>query len=259
MTDLFKGQQCNNVTMKQCNNLLNIFCGENTLASRNALNLAIDRFKRENPGGEIVRLNGDKMTETDLVEAVEAASLFSVSRLVVIEGVLSRRKSGEKDKLIERLAKSFFLFPSSFFLILWEPKQVAAGILAKLAKLPNSRIQEFKLTRSLFKLLDSLRPGNGKQLSFLMNETIKTDPAEVMMLMLGRRIAQLLVAKSGTAGGMAGLADWQIRQLTSQAENWNEKQLTDFHRMLVEIDEAVKTGASPADFSTHLDILLLSL
>ena len=136
---------------------------------------------------------------------------------------------------------------------------MAAGILGKFAKLNDSRIQEFKLTRSLFKLLDSLRPGNGRQMSQLMNETLKTDPAEVAILMLGRRIAQLLVAKSGTADVFTGLADWQVRQLIGQAANWSENQLLDFHRRLVEIDEAVKTGSSPADLASHLDILLLSL
>ena len=83
--------------------MISIFHGENTLASRNALNLEVDKFRRENPGGEIVRLNGDKLTETELVEAVEAASFFSASRLVVIEGLLVRRPSREKQRLIDFL------------------------------------------------------------------------------------------------------------------------------------------------------------
>src|SRR3989338_6967610 len=249
--------------------MISIFYGENTLASRNALNAAIDQFRRENPGGEIVRLIGDKVTETELVEAAETASLFSVPRLVVVEGLLSRRISKEKNRLIIYLATVLNQESpvrartgdswSGANLILWEPKPVAAGALGKFAKLTNCRCQEFKLTRSLFKLLDSLRPGNSRQMSVLMNETLKNDPAEVAMLMLGRRISPLLVARSGVADGFTGLADWQIRQLTNQAVNWNEKQLTDFHRRLVEIDEAAKTGFSPADLATHPDILLLSL
>ena len=43
------------------------------------------------------------MTETELVEAVEAASLFSVARLVVIEALLTRRPSREKQRLIDFL------------------------------------------------------------------------------------------------------------------------------------------------------------
>jgi DNA polymerase III delta subunit len=244
--------------------MLSIFHGENTLASRNVLNAAIEKFKRENLGGEIIRLNGDKITETDLVEAIEAGSLFSVPRLVVIEGLLSRRPAKVKQKLIEFLLKGFSLRPQGESLLennvcLWEPKPVAAGTIGKFAKLPNSRIQEFKLARSLFKLLDSLRPENGRQMSQLANETLKTDPAEVAMLMLGRRVAQLLVAKSAAGDGFSGLAEWQIQKLKQQTANWSEKQLIDFHRRLVEIDEAVKTGATPADFAGHLDILLLSL
>ncbi len=249
--------------------MISIFYGENTLASRNALNAAIDGFRRQNPGGEIVRLNGDKITETELVEAIEATGLLSNYRLVVIEGLLSRRLSKEKNNLVNYLATVLNQESpvrartgdswSGANLILWEPKAVAAGIFGKFAKLNDSRIQEFKLTRSLFKLLDSLRPGNSRQMSLLINETLKSDPAEVIMLMLGRRIAQLLVVKSGNSDGFSGLQDWQIRQLTAQAANWSEEQLMNFHRRLVEVDEAVKTGSSAADLSAHLDILLLSL
>jgi DNA polymerase III delta subunit len=96
-------------------------------------------------------------------------------------------------------------------------------------------------------------------MSQLASETLKTDPAEVAMLMLGRRVTQLLVAKSAASDGFSGLADWQIQKLRQQAVNWSEKQLIDFHRRLVEIDEAVKTGSTPADLAGHLDILLLSL
>lgn len=143
--------------------------------------------------------------------------------------------------------------------IIWESKTVAAGILVKFAKLPNSRVQEFKLSPLVFKLLDGLRPGNGNYASRLFSETIKIDPIEKVVMMLGRRIAQLLVAKSEIEGKFTGLKDFQVRQLTTQTTRWTEKQLTDFHRNLVEIDEAVKTGSSPASLSTHLDILLLSL
>ena len=238
--------------------MISIFHGENTLASRNALNLEVDKFRRENPGGEIVRLNGDKLTETELVEAVEAASFFSASRLVVIEGLLVRRPSREKQRLIDFLkGLSSKDSPPRTLLFLWESKGLTPAVVKQFSG--KAILKEFKLTRSLFKLLDSLRPGNGRQMSQLMNETLKTDPAEVAMLMLGRRIAQLLVVKNGAAAGLTGLADWQIRQLTGQAANWNEKQLLDFHRRLVEIDEAIKTGATPADLTGHLDILLLSL
>lgn len=205
----------------------------------------------------MVRLNGDKMTETELVEAVEAGSLFSAPRLVVIEGLLGRRPSREKQRLINFLkGLSFKDYPSRIILE-WESKRLSVAAVKQFSG--KAVLKEFKLTRSLFKLLDSLRPGNGKYMSRLLNEATATDPVEVVMLMLGRRIAQLLVAKSSDVDGFSGLADWQIRQLTAQAANWSEKQLLDSHRRLVEIDEAVKTGSSPADFATHLDILLLSL
>jgi len=170
---------------------------------------------------------------------------------VVIEGLLVRRPSREKQRLIDFLkGLSSKDSPPRTLLFLWESKGLTPAVVKQFSG--KAILKEFKLTRSLFKLLDSLRPGNGRQMSQLMNETLKTDPAEVAMLMLGRRIAQLLA-------GLTGLADWQIRQLTGQAANWNEKQLLDFHRRLVEIDEAIKTGATPADLTGHLDILLLSL
>lgn len=240
--------------------MISVFYGENTLASRSALNAEINNFRRRTSGGEIVRLNGDKITETDLIEALEAPSLFSVPRLVVVEGLLSRRKSKEKDKLIKKTVEKLKIQNSEFKILLWEPKAAAAGILGKFRKLPNSRVQEFRLAKLLFKLLDSLRPGNGRQMSLLMNQTLKDDPAELVMPMVGRRITELILASEGKEELLAEVQpEWRKKKLVLQARAWEIKSLLAAHRRLLEIDQANKTGLAAAGLAVHLDIWLASL
>ena len=68
--------------------------GDNLVASRNRLVELIDQAKSQSQ--EIVQLNGDKITSTELLQALESQSLFGTDRLVVIERLFSRVKSKRK-------------------------------------------------------------------------------------------------------------------------------------------------------------------
>lgn len=239
--------------------MLYLFHGDNNLASRNAYYATARRLKGQFPHAELLRLNGNKLTETELIQALEAPSLLGISRIIRIEGLLSRRKSKEKDKLIKRLAEQH-LQSTDYSLLLWEAKPATPSTLKKLKALKDCRIQEFKLSKFLFKFLDSLRPQNGKQLSLLLHKTLETDPPELVMFMLVRRITELLLAVGGGSTALDGVRfDWQKAKLRRQAQAWKFAILLKIHRRLLEIDEAIKTGSTPADLTTHLDILLASI
>lgn len=234
--------------------------GDNITASRQALNQTLDELKVKSPLSEVVHLDGNKLTETELVEAIEAPSMIAPDRVIHIDGLLSRRISKEKNKLIDRLLSSFFPRPSSLFLLLWEPKPLTATQLKPFQKIKDCRIQEYKLNKFLWNFLDNLRPGNSAKLIGLLESTLKTEPAELVMFMLIRRVTELLLATSRDPRALDGVrSPWQKGKLIAQAKHWTEPQLVNFHRRLYEIDEAIKTGATPADLSTHLDILLATL
>lgn len=142
--------------------MLFIFHGDNTSVSFTAAQNFLHGLCAKSPTAEVIRLDGEKISKTDLIEAVEAPSIFSESRIVYIENLLSRRKSKEKDELLTYLAESV----ARSSIIDWESKTATPATLRKISG-KNTRVQEFKLTKSLFKFLDAFRPGNHAQMHTL--------------------------------------------------------------------------------------------
>lgn len=233
-----------------------IFHGENALASRNVYFSQVQVLRKQYPTAETVNLNGEKITLTELTEALEANSLFGNQKIIQIEGLLGRKRSKEKEKLIEKLSSD----AQDLEILMYEAKQITPAVSKNIIKMKNCRINEFKLNKSLFQFLDSLRPGNRIQSIKLLDSAIQTDSAELTNFMLIRRITELLLAVSGKPENLAGIySDWQKQKILAQVKFWKEEQLLEFHKRLLEIDEAIKTGSTPLDLATHLDILVGSL
>jgi DNA polymerase III delta subunit len=95
----------------------------------------------------------------------------------------------------------------------------------------------------------------------LFDQTLKTDAAELVFYLLAKRLNQLFIAKSGDMEQLKKelRQDWQIRNIQHQASAWTDDQLAAANKRLLEIDESIKTGASPIDLALQLDILLLTL
>lgn len=236
--------------------MIQIFHGENIELSRKSFIEAIAKLKS---GGinEVVRLNGAEIVRSDLIQALESQSLFGGDRIVAIEGLFSRRPSKEKDSLISYIS-SLFLIPYSFFLLLWEPKKLTPASLKKITNKPDVVIKEFKISGLLYKFLDQVIPGNGRPASATFNSLVNEEPVELVFYLLVKRITELILENSSSGSG-GGYDDWRRQNLIAQASKWTEKGLTNFHRKLTEIDEAVKTGSTPSFLSSHLDIALLNL
>ena len=234
-----------------------LFHGDNSTLSFTAAEELVGRLKVATPDAELLRLDGATLTQTFLIESLEAQSMFSEVRIIVVDNLLSRRPSKEKDTLIAYLVRA--LHASNLNLILWESKTVTAAVLKKLwAK--EIRIQEFKLTKTLWKFLESLRPQNSHSIVSLFESTVRNEPAELVMYWIVRRISELFLAKSSLPHALDSVkSDWQRENVKRQASLWTEDQLVTFHRKLLEIDELTKTGGTPIDLRTHLDILLASL
>lgn len=247
--------------------MLCIFHGDNTTTSRNALNETLDGLRAKFPNAEVLRLDGNSLAETELVEVLESPSMlamsavkgFSVDRIVHIDGLLSRRPSKEKERLVMKISDSSIQI-SELQILLWEGKQLSAAQLKSFQKNKYCKIQEFKLSKTLFAFLDSLAPKNGATMTALLASTLKTEAPELVMFMLVRRITELLLAVSHDSHVLDGVrSPWQRSQLSRQATHWTQPRLLEFHRKLLEIDEAIKTGSTASDAATHLDILILSL
>lgn len=226
--------------------MLQIFHGDNTALSRKLLQDAI--AKERQLGRQIQTLEGDKLTPRDLDSTLATANLFSVESLV-IEGLLSRAKSRDKDACLELLAK----YSGDKNVLLWDKKEVTK---ANLSKLPSSRVSLSKAPTALFSLLESLGPGSAKRSLALLHEVVTSTEDIVVFTMIARQISSLIIIRSATS---PKFSPWQLAKLRSQAANWSDKQLTTFLSRLLQIDFAIKTGATKLSYTDHLDLLLTTL
>lgn len=236
--------------------MLFLFHGDNTATSLTAAQNFLNGLRAKTLTAEVIRLDGEKITKTDLIEAIEAPSIFSDSRIVYVENLLSRRKSKEKDESVAYLAKNAAMST----IVDWESKAATPATIKKITG-TNTRIQEFKLAKTLFKFLDAFRPSNHTAMHSLFEQTLKSDAVELIFYLLVKRLNQLFIAKSGDMDQLKKelRQDWQIRNVQHQAGSWTDDQLAAVNRRLLAIDESIKTGASPIDLALQLDIFLLTL
>lgn len=224
-----------------------VFHGDGTSSSRRLLQDAIE--KEKSLGHEILILEGDKLLPRDLDSTLATESLFSVETLV-IENLLSRLRSKDKDACIEYLAK----YSGSKSILLWEKKSITKIALGKLGK--DIKTVESKAPTALFSFMEAIVPGNAQTALSLMHEVVEGTEDIIVFTMLARQISHLIIMKSATS---PKFAPWQMGKLRTQAAKWEDKQLEQFLSELLKIDLAIKTGATKLSYKDHLDILLLSL
>lgn len=226
--------------------MLLIFHGEGTSSSRKLLREAIQKDKLA--GHEVRTLEGDKLSPRDLESTLATESLFSVET-IVIENLLSRLRSKDKDKCIELISS----YTGNKNIFMWDKKEITKPNLTKLSK---AKVSNSKSPTALFTLMESLEPGNAKQALDLLHQTVADTEDIIAFTMVARQISYLIMMKSGTS---PKFAPWQIGKLKAQAAKWDDKQLEHFLAELLKIDLSIKSGFSKLSYTDHLDLLLSSL
>ena len=225
---------------------ISIFHGDSTKDSRILLISAIEKDRAV--GHEIRTLDGEKISPRDLESILQTSSLFSTETLV-IENLFSRLRSKDKDACLILIKN----YSGDKNLLLWERKEITKAGLAGLpsqAKISNSRAPQL-----LFNWLETVYPGNLTACLPLFHQvTLETEDI-LIFTMLARQISYLIMMKSATS---PKFAPWQMGKLRAQATKWEESALTDLLCRLLEIDEAIKTGATKLSYADHLDILLVN-
>ena len=225
-----------------------ILHGENLVASRTALGQKIAAGKSK--GHEIIKLSGTEISFTAIKQALESLSMFSSNRLVILENFLSSSKSLEREKILDFIKKGAFAN-----LILWEGKKIDGRTLTSL----KAQTLSFDLSPLIFRFLDSLAPDNQKNSIYWFHQCLAQDPPELIFYMLTRQIRLLILAADLGSGGLTGMPEWRKGKLISQAKKFGLKKLLELYRQLLEIDYQQKTGQTPFNLTSQLDLFLASL
>ena len=226
--------------------MIYIFHGDGSGTSRKLL---ADAVAKDNANGHEIRtLEGDKLAPRDLESVLSTASLFSVES-IVIENLLSRLRSKDKDACIELVS----MYKDDKNIYLWDKKEVTP---ANLKKFTTAKISNSKAPTEMFSLLESIEPGNAKNSLELLHKLVTETEDIIVFTMVARQIGYLIMMKSGTN---PKFAPWQVGKLRAQAALWTGPQLEIFIKELTRIDLSIKTGMSKLSYKDHLDLLLSNL
>lgn len=207
-----------------------IIHGNNQVKAQDKLAQLVTQAKANNL--EISRLGSKSLSPTILSQTLTPSSLFSDSRLVIINNLLSLPQSSNKKKLLDILKKS-----TAKNLILYEGKDTHPATIKSLAP---TEVFQFKESPLIYKFTDSLRPRNPKQALSILEEIINNrEPLEMLFFMLARHVRQLIQVKTP---GSLKLAPWQIGKLNQQSSLFTEEQLIALHQDLYQIDKRQKTS-----------------
>lgn len=224
--------------------MITVICGEDSVASRNYLNDTLKQHE-EKYGSTLNILTAVELIDLSLQDS-QPISLFETP-VYLLENAskkIVRKGSGDLYKSLLKIAKS-----SEITLFIWEANVGKREI--KTADL--GVVKEFKLSSSIFTLLDKCYPSN---LSPFLAEftTLVTPTTELFMqIMLTRHIRSLLAIRLGEVP--ARMQSWQVGKLKAQAFRWETNNLLDFYEKLLSIEVRLKTGRSVYSVGDSLTLL----
>jgi len=218
--------------------------GEHTLNCYHRLQEIILKSKKN--GWNIERISSN--STLSLSEKLSAGNLFQRDVLYVLQDLekVSKRDLNWLKKKSKKL--------EGFLVILIKRK----ALKTQLNLLPEGfKIEEFQLTRYLWKFLDSIIPGNSKKVIELLHIVLKVEPVEFIFSLLAKQIRDLYWVKIDEKN--LPYPAWRVGKLKSQARSFKKGQLKKIIQDLSEIDIKAKTSkVSLTDsldflFATHLE------
>jgi hypothetical protein len=225
-----------------------IIHGENTALSRKKLQELIDKYKQR--GLSLNRLEAKKLTPAILQENLGSSSLFGDDKLTIIEELHSLPTSKKKKELIEIISQAS---QSDSQIILYEKRKLTTTMVKKLGQ---SEVFEFKISNSLWELLDKLGSKDKKGTLLTLRKAIEQNDEFFVYTMIIRQIRMLISAKDG---GVLKGAPFMITKLKKQAGYFSLEKLLQTHYHLHKIDIKQKNSQLYLNLSQELDLLLFKI
>ena len=211
--------------------------GDNNVASYERLQEYIKKGKSK--GWEVSEIE-DK--ETSITDTIRSNSLFNNKRLVIIKSY-----SLIDNKVIEFVNTN----NDDIELIIYHGGTIPVTFLKKLKNVKKN--ETFKLSKYIWKFIDSFYPGNVKNCLFFFHETLKSDPAELVFSILVGQIKDIylfLYSKKTIA-----YPPWRLGNIKRQADKFGKDKIVDAIDELADIDVKVKTTS--ANLKDELDLFIV--
>jgi len=229
--------------------MITLIHGNDIAQSRKAL----ENEKTKYSGDESVHIDGKKIDLTDIISACESSSLISARKTIIIENMLSFGVTKPKELILKYLAVN----PTLHNIFIWEKNEVDKKILLKYFS--KSRIIGYQLPFLLFKFLEAIGSATKSEILSLYHLLLKTRDAEFIYVMMIRQLRYLIIASDLGERGLKDLAFWQTRKFTLQSHYFRLEELIQFYRQLLFLEYQYKTGQTPYNFQSLLDIFLANL
>lgn len=222
--------------------MLTIICGEDTITSRNYFTSLKKNFSSK--GFEIRDVKYEEVGNITRWLA-DSPTLFFKKRVFFSENLNKKIKRDSKTilKELQDIEKM-----KDVELIDWEGVSQWELKLKKLG-----RVKEFKPDKTIFKLLDTLYPGNRTVFISLLDSLGQKLDENFIFIILVRYVRNLIIIKEGAVPPR--MQPWQTYKLKSQADRWKSENLVNFYEALFKIDVGLKTSSNPFSIKESLAIL----
>ncbi len=215
--------------------------GDDNDKSYKRLNNFIAEAKKRN--WELVYLDESPFS---IAENIASASLFSGERFLI-----HRNFNRVPKKDLEFLSKNSDKYEGN--IVFYSENEVPKTLSNKLPK--KTKIEDFKLPVLLWKFLDSIYPGNSKNVNSLYTEITKDKPAEFIFGLIARLLRDLYWAKASPE--TLPYPSWRAGKLKSQANRFLTGSLDNLISGMAKIDIQSKT--SNVSLENELNLMLVSI
>ncbi len=183
-------------------------------------------------------------------EALSASSLFGNERFFVLRDIKKLGKSEIEwlKKKAPELEGNLVIYHEGYI-----PVGITKGITTDVKNGHTAVIEEFKLPKIIFSLMDMIRPGNSTQVIKTLHKIVETEPVEFVFVLIAKLMRDLYWAKTDLSS--MPYPSWRSSKLKNQADKFTINNLQLIISELSEIDVRVKT--SKADLLSSLDLLII--
>lgn len=189
------------------------------------------------------KLAGDELSESGLVDALTATTLFSDKRLVII------RRLSENKTLWNKLPDYLSRLSDDITLVLIEPTVDKRTTVFKTLK-SVSEYQDFPLARAddsaKFRLLDVALAGDKQQIQMMIDDMKLSEDPYLMFGLIASQVFNLTAVWSAEAGDDLakdlGLKPYTLSRLKTQAKKLNTSDVKKLTRLVADADWDIKNS-----------------